>query len=232
MKRFGILISIFAALIWCTVAKAQEAVDLERSAQPSPSAPEQTPPKKVKTTEKVAAEPTPIKSSSEKTADEETAAKIPKRVIEQVKSGKSVEEVMRPEEFRAAGLDKLSEDELQHLDAWLQGYRQTTEKKASERAEVKATEEIKKAKQEAVAEQPRTKMDSLVSRVDGRFAGLKGRTIIRLEDGTVWKQANFDDHFSGNVPDHPAAAVIHSVFGYKMRIEGVATEFYVDPVSK
>ena len=31
------------------------------------------------------------------------------------------------------------------------------------------------------------------------------------------------------VTDHPAAAVIHGVFGYKMRIEGTQ-EFYVDPV--
>src|SRR5947209_4269772 len=60
------------------------------------------------------------------------------------KPAKSVEETMRPEEFKAAGLDKLSEDELQHLDAWMQGYRQTTEKKATEHAEKKASEEIKK----------------------------------------------------------------------------------------
>ena len=72
-------------------------------------------------------------------------------------------------------------------------------------------------------------MDLLVSRVDGSFQGLTGRTIIRLEDGTVWKQANADDRYHSRVTDHPAAAVIHGVFGYKMRIEGTQ-EFYVDPV--
>ena len=56
---------------------------------------------------------------------------------------------MRPEEFKAAGLDKLSEDELQHLDAYLQGYRQATQKKAAEQAKVKADEEIKKANEKA-----------------------------------------------------------------------------------
>ena len=74
-----------------------------------------------------------------------------------------------------------------------------------------------------------TKMDLIVSRVDGSFQGLTGRTIIRLEDGTVWKQANADDRYRSQVTDHPAAAVIHGVFGYKMRIEGTQ-EFYVDPV--
>src|SRR5438552_6075112 len=125
----------------------------------------------------------------------------------------SIQEMMSPEEFKAAGLNKLSPDELEKLDAWLQGYRQVTEKKATARA----------------AKVERTKMDLLVSRVDGSFNGLTGRTVIRLEDGTVWKQANADDRFRPKVTDHPAAAVIHGIFGYKMRIEGTQ-EFYVDPV--
>jgi hypothetical protein len=128
----------------------------------------------------------------------------------QNETGAGIQQMMSPEEFRAAGLNKLSPDELQKLDAWLQGYRQTAEKKATSRAE-------------------RTKLDLLVSRVDGSFNGLTGRTIIRLEDGTAWKQANADDRFHPRVTDHPAAAVVHTIFGYRMRIEGTP-EFYVDPV--
>ncbi len=131
----------------------------------------------------------------------------------------SIKEVMSPEEFKAAGLNKLSAEELQKLDAWLQGYRQVTEQAAEKKATAKASAES------------HAKMDLLVSRVDGTFQGLTGRTIIRLEDGTVWKQANADDRYRAKVTDHPAAAVIHGVFGYKMRIEGTQ-EFYVDPVRK
>src|SRR5262245_30439349 len=126
----------------------------------------------------------------------------------------SIKEVMSPEEFKAAGLNKLSPDELQKLDAWLQGYRQVTEQKAEKKATARAE---------------RTKMDLIVSRVDGQFLGLTGRTIIRLEDGTVWKQANADDRNRSKNSDHPAAAVVHGVFGYKMQIEGTQP-FYVDPV--
>jgi hypothetical protein len=126
----------------------------------------------------------------------------------------SVKEMMSADEFKAAGLNKLSADELQRLDAWLQGYRQVTEQAAEKKATARAS---------------RTKMDLIVSRVDGTFNGLTGRTIIRLEDGTVWKQANADDRYRARVTDHPAAAVIHGVFGYKMRLEGTQ-EFYVDPV--
>jgi hypothetical protein len=126
----------------------------------------------------------------------------------------SIQEVMTPAEFKAAGLDKLSPQELEKLNAWLQGYREVAEQKAEKKATARAE---------------RTKMDVLVSRVDGAFNGLTGRTLIRLEDGTVWKQANADDHFRPRVTDHPAAAVIHGIFGYKMTVEGTG-EFYVDPV--
>jgi hypothetical protein len=172
---------------------------------------------------KPAAKTTPEPSTTPENSTKKETSEKPTR---------GVEETMRPEEFKAAGLDKLSEDELQHLDAYLQGYRQSTQKKATEQAQAKADVEIKKATEKATEEAnktARTKLDSLVSRVDGNIDGVKGHTQIRLEDGTVWKQANADDHFRATVTDHPAAVVLHSTFGYKMRIEGMP-EFYVDPV--
>jgi hypothetical protein len=137
----------------------------------------------------------------------------PIRAAREEMSG-SIQQMMTPAEFKAAGLNKLSPDELQKLDAWLQGYREVAEKAAEKKATARAS---------------RTKLDLLVSRVDGSFDGLTGRTVIRLEDGTVWKQANADDRFRPRVTDHPAAVVIHGVFGYKMQIEGTG-EFYVDPI--
>jgi len=136
----------------------------------------------------------------------------PVRAAREEASG-SIEQAMTSAEFKAAGLNKLSPEELQKLNAWLQGYREVAEKKATARA----------------AKVEHTKMDLLVSRVDGAFNGLTGRTVIRLEDGTVWKQANADDRYRSAVTDHPAAVVIHGVFGYKMQVEGTQ-EFYVDPV--
>ncbi len=102
----------------------------------------------------------------------------------------SIQQMMSPAEFKAAGLNKLSPQELQKLDAWLQGYREVAEKTAEKKATARAE---------------RTKLDLLVSRVDGTFNGLTGRTVIRLEDGTVWKQANADDRYRPKVTDHPAA---------------------------
>ena len=136
---------------------------------------------------------------------------------EEVLSG-SIKEMMSPEEFKAAGLNKLSSEELEKLNAWLQGYRETTEK---------VTE--KKTEKRVAASQSFFHHDPIVSRVDGSFAGLKGRTLIKLEDGTLWKQANLDDKAGPSPIEHPGAAVVWTGLGYKMRIQGVA-EFYVNPV--
>ena len=123
---------------------------------------------------------------------------------------------MSPGEFKAAGLNKLSPEELQKLNAWLQGYRDVTRK-------------LPQRKLRRGPRRSHTKIDLLVSRVDGTFNGLTGRTVIRLEDGTVWKQANAEDRYRPRVTDHPEAVVIHGVFGYKMQVEGTQ-EFYVDPI--
>jgi len=133
-------------------------------------------------------------------------------VMAQDTSSGSIQQMMTPEEFTAAGLNKLSPEELQKLDAWLQGYRETTEKRTE-----------KKVKQSFFKFG-----EPMLSRVDGSFGGLKGRTLIKLEDGTVWKQANIDDHYGPSPIDHPGAEVVHTGLGYKMRIQGVP-EFYVNP---
>jgi len=138
----------------------------------------------------------------------------PAHAAEQILSG-SIKEMMSPEEFKAAGLDKLSAEELQKLDAWLQGYREATEKTTEKRVTKSAMTSF-------------FKHEPVVSRVDGSFGGLRGRTVIKLEDGTAWKQANIDDHAGPSPIDHPGAAVVWTGLGYKMRIQGVP-EFYVNP---
>jgi hypothetical protein len=162
-------------------------------------------------------EETPVGSPEKKTEEEPAKEKSAQREA----SSEVLQDMMTAEEFKAAGLDKLSDEELKNLNAWLQGYRQSTATKAAEKATTEAT---KKA-----AKESRGRLDQIVSRVDGTFTGLTGRTVIKLEDGTVWKQANADDRFRAQVTDHPPAAVMHGVFGYKMRVVGTP-EFYVDPV--
>lgn len=169
--------------------------------------------------------PTPTEETRAENAPEaaakETSTKRTKKKAAAEESTRVLQDAMTADEFKAAGLDKLSAEELKNLNAWLQGYRHTAETKAAE----KATAEVKT---KAVSES-RAKMDSILSRVDGTFTGLTGHTVIKLEDGTIWKQANADDRYRAQVTDHPPVKVSRGTFGYKMRVVGTA-EFYVDPV--
>ncbi len=207
MKSYRIAIALIVALLAFHPRPVVSQQAVEKESAPSS---EETP-----TVE------TPKNSSDEKTGDEQPAKK--EQSSEREPSSKVLQDMMTAEEFKAAGLEKLSPEELKNLNAWLQGYRETAETKAAEKATAEATEKAAKTS--------RAKMDQIFSRVDGTFTGLTGRTLIKLEDGTVWKQANLDDRYRAQVTDHPAVFVSHSVFGYKMRVEGTP-EFYVNPVRK
>src|ERR1700704_3575094 len=171
-----------------------------------------------------AVESTPPESIEPKPIVEKSAAEKPsKRTREETaeKSVRDLQDSMTAEQFKAAGLDKLSPEELKALNASLQGSRRESEKKAVE----KATAEIKKK----VGTESRAKMDEILSRVDGDFAGITGHTVIKLEDGTKWKQVNVDEHYRARVTYRPPVKVWHGAFGYRMRIVGTG-EFYVGPV--
>jgi hypothetical protein len=202
-----LLVSLVSlCILGATGALAQEAVE------PTTKTPEETP----------AVETAPLPAPD---TEGTPAAVKPIRHAKVAKSGevsatRDVQDSMTAQEFKAAGLDKLSEEELKNLNAWLQGYRQKAETKA---AEVAVTEAKKKSKSTFNGE-------AILSRVaDDNFAGVNGHSIIKLEDGTTWKQANADDRFHAQVTNRPPAKVSHSTFGYKMHIVGVP-EFYVDPI--
>jgi hypothetical protein len=87
-----------------------------------------------------------------------------------------VRAMMTPDEFSAAGLERLSPEELEALNRWLLRY---TARQASELRQHNelVSEEIRKVEQEGVR-----------TRIVGEFRGWDGDTVFRLENGQVWKQ--------------------------------------------
>lgn len=85
-----------------------------------------------------------------------------------------IEKLMTPEEYEAAGLEKLSKSERDALDAWLVRYT------AEDAPAVAKSSEAVKEKQR--------KFEPIESRIDGRFEGWTGRTQFRLQNGQVWQQ--------------------------------------------
>ena len=116
-----------------------------------------------------------------------------------------IEQQMSQEEFKAAGLDKLSPEELARLNNWL-GRTITTE----------TTKAAAVAKQ-AVVEENRGfatfgSQEPIVSRIAGRFDGFhEGRTYT-LENGQVWKQIEAAS-LEGVHVDNPEVRIKPAVIG-------------------
>ncbi|MET0655220.1 MAG: hypothetical protein ABWY94_06585 [Pseudoxanthomonas sp.] len=97
----------------------------------------------------------------------------------------NVEQQMSAEEFKAAGLDKLSSQELAALNAWLQ--RKVVQETA------KVTESAKEEGRKEVVEKNRGffafgSNEAIESAIVGKFDGFaKGRQYT-LENGQVWEQ--------------------------------------------
>jgi hypothetical protein len=177
--------------------------------------------RKSKTTTEEATEEKPSRTATEETAEEEPARRTKKKTTDE-QSSRVLQDAMTAKEFKAAGLEKLSAEELEKLNAWLQGYRQTAETKATEKATAETTKKVQAA---------RHKVDRVESHVDGTMPHLTGHSVIKLEDGTVWKQANPDDRYPSPPLDHPAAVATRGAFGWKMRVAGLP-EFYVNLIQQ
>jgi hypothetical protein len=87
-----------------------------------------------------------------------------------------VRAIMTPDEFKAAGLDRLSPSELEALNRWLLRHTARQASELRQHSEL-VSEEILKVEREGIR-----------TRIAGEFNGWDGDTIFRLENGQVWKQ--------------------------------------------
>lgn len=86
----------------------------------------------------------------------------------------SLEERMSSTDFKAAGLDKLSPDELRYLDNWLATHQQVKMVSAGGQPVFYADD---------------SKRESFQTHMLGSFSGWSGSNVFNLNNGQVWKQA-------------------------------------------
>ena len=84
-----------------------------------------------------------------------------------------IKKLMSEDTFNHAGLDKLSNTELEQLDRWLIGYT--------------ATEAPVQRQTSAAVRQVDRDM-IITSTIDGAFSGWSGKTQFRLSNGQLWQQ--------------------------------------------
>jgi len=129
----------------------------------------------------------------------------------------TLEERMTGKEFSAAGLDKLSNEELAALNAWLRSHSVATLQNARY-AEGVATEDTLGFKNKAA---PESDQKVIVSTIMGSFSGWKGvGAEIKLDNGMTWKTAEQGNFYIP--PREGAVATIKKgIFGtWRLEVEG------------
>lgn len=129
----------------------------------------------------------------------------------------AIEAQMTPEEFRAAGLHKLSAEELARLNAWLGRTIEGETAKA-------ATEAKEQVVQEHRGFATFGSSEPIESRISGEFRGFgKGRRYT-LDNGHVWEQVD-EARLTGVRLDNPAVRLNPSVMGnaWYLKVDGYNT---------
>jgi hypothetical protein len=117
----------------------------------------------------------------------------------------AIEKQMTPEEFKAAGLDKLNADELARLNTWLGRTIET------ETAKV-AADTKQKIEHENRGFFDFGSQEPITGRIAGEFRGFaKGRTYT-LDNGQLWQQIDDTEMSAGRLTD-PAVNIKPALIG-------------------
>ena len=98
----------------------------------------------------------------------------------------SVEERMSQSEFHAAGLDKLSPEELKTLDEWLRTHYATTTTYVTPSGS-------------PVFYPKQGDRETIEAHINGHFSGWSGASTFALDNGQEWKQAESGGRSCGSV---------------------------------
>ena len=121
-----------------------------------------------------------------------------------VQAAEKLQQKMSPEEFRSAGLHRLSPTELDYLNQWLDPDPPTAIASFGE-------EQLRGAKQS-----PTSSDREILTRISGEFSGWNGRTIFKLVNGQVWQQRQTGQYV--HKAHSPEVIIRRGNFGYYLKL--------------
>jgi len=123
-----------------------------------------------------------------------------------------VKKALTPEQFGAAGLNKLSAEERARLDEYLRAYVSGATQRVAQQA---ASQAVSQAVKENRVAPPQL----VESRIVGTINHINDRTVFVLENGERWKVA--DGQVRSFAPlTNPPIFIVKDFFSYKMALPG------------
>ena len=125
----------------------------------------------------------------------------------------SVEEQMTTRDFKAAGLDKLSPEELAALNAWIRNNQPTGSAGiAYDRA---ADDRVRIGFDDSEAR------DVIISNIIGEFKGWDGGSRFKLENGQVWQVTDGSELAGIKTMTNPKVSIRPGLIGgWRLQVEG------------
>lgn len=124
----------------------------------------------------------------------------------------SLEERMTAAEFRAAGLDKLSDQELTALNEWIR-----MRSLAEEETLALAEQQQRQEGPVPIRDMPEETFEAYIV---GEFDGWSGKTEFQLDNGMVWEQVG-NDRYSMAPMENPKVIIRPGLFGnWTLQVEG------------
>lgn len=121
-----------------------------------------------------------------------------------------VQKLMSVSEFREAGLQKLSAEEIDALNAWLSRFAVKLYGSASS-----TTDDSTTASAPAVIE----------TQIEGEFEGWSGDTIFKLANGQIWQQSSYA--YTYHYAYRPKVLIYKTGAVYQMKVDGVGDAIQV-----
>lgn len=124
----------------------------------------------------------------------------------------SLEERMTAAEFRAAGLDKLSDQELAALNEWIR-----MRSLADQEALALAEQEQRRSGPVPIDDMPEEPFEATIV---GSFDGWSGKSEFVLDNGMVWEQVG-NDRYTTRPMENPTVTIRPGLFGnWTLQVEG------------
>jgi len=132
----------------------------------------------------------------------------------------SLEEQMTGKEYMAAGLDKLSPQELDALNAWIRAHSLATLDQATAVASTGASASASGNKDMRGLKTDSSDKSPISSTIKGKFNGWDGQTVFKLENGMIWAQADKDKFYIKEV-ENPKITIEPGMLGsWYLQVEG------------
>jgi hypothetical protein len=139
----------------------------------------------------------------------------------------SVEERMSSADFKAAGLDKLSPEELARLNAFIKS---EVEKKTMQAREAVVREQDMSAAERMGFKDYEGEREEITSTIPGNFTGWSSGTTFTLENGQVWRVSEADAQFVIRLTN-PVVHITPGLLGnWNLHIQGYGTTARVERI--